>query len=73
MPLPTMQWVGSLDHDDKSGQATFSINNKTVTVHLPNLSTAVKLHNLIETAYSAGEKSGVNKSLRAVQSVDERI
>jgi hypothetical protein len=68
-----MQWVGSLDNDDKSGQATFSINNKTVTVNLPDLSTAIKLHSLIETVYFAGEKSGVNRSLRAVQSVDERI
>lgn len=73
MSLPTMRWVGSLDLDDKSGQATFSISNKTVTISLPDLTTAVKLHNLIETVFSAGEKSGVSKSLRAVQSIDEKI
>lgn len=72
---PSMQWIGSPDPDEKSGQATYFYpgDDQTFVVSLPDFTTAFLLDKFIQAVYQGGKIEGAKIVQYAVQNAMREV
>lgn len=72
---PSMQWIGSPDPEEKSGQATYfyDADEQSFTVHLPDFTTAFLLDKFIRSVYQGGKIEGGKIVQFAVQNAMKEV